>query len=172
MTLQEISALIRDIPDFPIPGILFKDITPLLANPKALQFVSEKMAEPFLNQGITRIAACESRGFLFGPSIAQILNAGFVPVRKPGKLPYKTLSQTYDLEYGQDTLQIHEDAVVGQKVLLVDDLLATGGTLGATEKLIEQGGGQIVGCSLLIELNFLEGRKKLGSYPIHSILQF
>lgn len=159
---MDLQAFIRDVPDFPKPGIVFKDITPLLANPKALSASIDAMLGPFKNSGIDRVVGIESRGFLFGVPIAIRLGAGFTPVRKPKKLPWKTMSEEYELEYGTDALEIHEDGVeAGQNVLIVDDLLATGGTMAATRKLVEQVGGKVVGCAVLIELAFLEGRKRL-----------
>lgn len=165
--------LIRDIPDFPKPGIVFKDITPLLANAEALKAIIEDMSKPFLNQEVDMVVGMESRGFIFGPAIATQLGAGFAPVRKPGKLPYKTNSQSYDLEYGKDTLEIHHDAAHSRsRVLIVDDLIATGGTAGATAKLIEGLGAKVIGFCFAIELDFLKGRDRLGDYPIHSILHY
>ena len=146
------------IPDFPKPGILFRDITPLLAVPQAFRQAIEEMAAPFRGQHIDQIAAAEARGFIFAAPLAVALGAGLVPIRKPGKLPGKTLSHTYQLEYGVDTLQIHADAVFpGAKVLMVDDLLATGGTIEACCQMIEQAGGEVVGCAFLIELVGLGG---------------
>lgn len=159
---MDLQAFIRDVPDFPKPGIVFKDITPLLADPKALNASIDAMLGPFKDSGIDRVVGIESRGFIFGVPIAIRLGAGFTPVRKPKKLPWKTMSEEYDLEYGTDALEIHEDGVeAGQNVLIVDDLLATGGTMAATRKLVEQVGGKVVGCAVLIELAFLEGRKRL-----------
>ncbi len=164
---------IRNIPDFPKPGIQFKDITPLLASPAALDEAIKRMAEPFKNKGITKVVGVEARGFLFAPSIGFILDAGVIPVRKPGKLPYKSVSHTYELEYGTDTIEIHEDAVIpGEHVLIVDDLLATGGTVRAACNLIESIGGIVDGVAFLIELGFLNGREKLTSYPINSFLLY
>jgi adenine phosphoribosyltransferase len=159
MDLQD---FIRDIPDFPKAGILFKDITPLLANGEALKAACDRMAQSFVDQDIKLVVGMESRGFLFGPSIAQTLACGFAPLRKPGKLPYKTESVKYGLEYGQDELEIHIDACKpGDKVLIVDDLLATGGTAVAAKQLIEKIGGIVAGYSFLVELEFLHGRKRL-----------
>ncbi len=170
---MKLESYIRNIPDFPKPGIQFKDITPLLADSKAFQTAIEKMAEPFTDKGITKVVGIEARGFLFAAPIAVHLNAGVVPLRKPGKLPYKTVQHTYDLEYGTDTIEIHEDAVSkGERILLVDDLLATGGTIGAACSLLEKLGGDIVGISFLIELAFLKGREKIRGYPIHSLITF
>ena len=164
---------IRDIPDFPKKGVVFKDITPLLANPEATQEVVAQFVEKLKGKKIDKVVGMESRGFLFGILLAQKLGAGFVPVRKPGKLPYKTLSETYDLEYGTDHLEIHEDAIKkGEKILIHDDVLATGGTAAATCKLVERLGGDIVEVNFLIELEFLKGVKKIESYSVHSLLKY
>ncbi len=168
-----LSNFIRDIPDFPKPGILFKDITPLLADPQAYQTSIDMMIEPFVNEKINKVVGIEARGFLFAPMIASRLKAGIIPVRKPGKLPFKTKSYTYDLEYGTDTIEIHTDAITaGDTVLIVDDLLATGGTVNAACHLVEQMGGKIVGLSFLIELALLNGREKINRYKIHSLLKY
>lgn len=173
MDSQKLKSFIRDIPDYPKEGIIFKDITPLLAHPLAIQSAVDLMAEPFKNDRIDFVAATEARGFLFGPSMATYLDAGFIPVRKPGKLPYKTNSYSYELEYGTDTLEIHQDAIYpGAKVLLVDDLLATGGTICATKNLVENLGGEVVGCAFLIELGFLNGRQALGETPVHAVIDY
>ena len=165
--------LIRDIPDFPKEGIIFKDITPVLQNPAGLKEVVDKFSEHYANQNIDVIVGAEARGFLFGPAVAINLGAGFVPVRKPGKLPYETASKTYDLEYGTDTLEIHKDAVkAGDNVLMMDDLLATGGTMVASCELVESLGGKITGCAFLIELGFLNGKEKLSQYDIFSLIQY
>ncbi len=165
--------LIRDIPDFPKEGIVFKDITPVLQSPAGLKEVVNKFSEHYVNQKVDVIVGAEARGFLFGPAVAINLNAGFVPVRKPGKLPYETASMTYDLEYGTDTLEIHKDAVkAGDNVLMMDDLLATGGTMAASCELVESLGGKIMGCAFLIELGFLNGKEKLGEYDIFSLIQY
>lgn len=169
----ELEKLIRDIPDFPKPGIVFKDITPLLAHPQGLALAIEMLANPFRGKGVELVVGAESRGFIFGIAVAQALSCGFVPVRKPGKLPHKKLSATYDLEYGQDTVEIHADAIVrGQRILMVDDLLATGGTMGACCKLVENLGGEIVGIAVLIELAFLSGVRLLSRYNVHSVLRY
>ncbi|MDI9402837.1 MAG: adenine phosphoribosyltransferase [Limnohabitans sp.] len=170
-----ITSLIRDVPDFPKPGIVFKDVTPLLANPAGLALAVELMANPFRNERIDVVVGPESRGFIFGTAVATALSAGFVPVRKPGKLPYKTKSIEYALEYGTDQLHIHVDAVrPGMRVLLVDDLLATGGTLAASTTLIGPDGlgATIVGASVLIELEFLKGRRNLAGLRIESLLRY
>lgn len=170
---MDYKAFIRDIPDFPKPGIIFKDITPLLGDARALHAAVEDMAAPFKDTGVDMVVGMESRGFLFGPGVAFHLGCGFAPVRKPGKLPHDTESVSYDLEYGSDTLEIHVDAVLkGHKVLIVDDLLATGGTAAATAQLIEKIGGEIVGFSFVIELDFLHGRKSLGDKIINTLIHY
>lgn len=164
---------IRDIPDFPKPGILFKDITPLLKDAKALKQTIAQLAETFRDKGIEYIVGIESRGFIFGTALATEMGIGFVPVRKKGKLPYKTKQITYELEYGQDTLEIHEDAVAqGDKVLIVDDLLATGGTAKAVTDLVGSLGADIVSIAFVVELEFLKGREKLNDLPVHSIITY
>jgi adenine phosphoribosyltransferase len=173
--LPQLTALIRDVPDFPKPGIVFKDVTPLLKDPAGLALAVELMANPFRNERIDVVVGPESRGFIFGTAVATSLSAGFVPVRKPGKLPYKTRSVSYALEYGTDELHVHADAVKpGMRVLLVDDLLATGGTLAASVKLLgaEGLGATIVGASVLIELDFLKGRANLGAMRVESLLRY
>ena len=171
---MDLHTLIRDIADYPKPGIVFKDISPLLKNPAGLAMAVEQMANPYRGQGVELVCGAESRGFIFGTAIAQALSAGFVPIRKPGKLPYGTHSMEYDLEYGTDTLEIHTDAVEkGQKVLMVDDLLATGGTMQACCELVKRMGGEIVGVTVLIELSFLSGRDKLDPYgQAHAVLTY
>jgi adenine phosphoribosyltransferase len=170
---MDLKSYIRDIPDFPKAGILFRDITPLLRDPAALRHTLDLFAQHYEGKGIQKIVSMEARGFIFGPAIAARLNAGFAPVRKPGKLPYKSRKVTYDLEYGTDTLAIHEDAIAkGERVLLIDDLLATGGTMGASIKLVEDLGGQIAGVGFIIELTALKGREKLGGYDIYSLIQY
>ena len=155
---ESLTALIRDIPDFPKPGIRFKDITPLLSDPSGLSLAVELMANPWRDHRPDLVVGAESRGFIFGTALAQSLSCGFVPVRKPGKLPYETVSVEYELEYGTDTLEMHKDAITpGQKVLLVDDLIATGGTAKAACDLIERLGGQVLGLVVLIELEELKG---------------
>jgi len=164
---------IRDIPDWPKKGILFRDITPLLADSKAFASAVEALAGPYKNRNIDYIAAVEARGFIFGAAVAVNLNVGFVPIRKKGKLPFKTDSITYDLEYGTDTLEVHTDAVKkGSSVLMIDDLLATGGTMAAACRLIEKIGGRIEGIAFLIELAALQGRKKIENYNISVEMQF
>jgi len=161
------------VPDFPKKGILFKDITPVLSDIDTLRASVKEMAAPFMDLEIDVVVGIESRGFIFGAPIADVLNCSFVPVRKPGKLPWKTESVSYELEYGTDALEIHEDAITeGQNVLIVDDLLATGGTAEATCKLVSKLGGNIKGLSLLIELEGLNGRKRLNQYNVHSLVQY
>ena len=164
---------IRNIPDFPVKGILFRDITPLLADKNALAASTEALAQPFADTQIDYIAAVEARGFIFGAAVAKILNAGFIPIRKKGKLPYKTESVTYDLEYGTDTVEVHSDAVKpGDKVLMVDDLLATGGTMASACELIEKLGAEIAGIAFIIELTDLAGREKLSDYFLHTVISY
>ena len=171
--VAQLERLIRDVPDFPRPGIVFKDITPLLRDPAGLSLAVEYLTQPFRSQRVDVVVGAESRGFIFGTAVARNLSAGFVPIRKPGKLPRETLRAQYDLEYGTDELQIHSDAIgPTDRVLIVDDLLATGGTLAACCKLVEQLSANIVGISLLIELAFLEGRQQLGQYPLHALLRY
>lgn len=168
-----LSDYIRDVPDFPKPGIMFKDITPLLLNPAAFGAAIDQMAALVADEKIDVIAAAEARGFLFAPPLALKMNIGMVPIRKPGKLPYEKHSYTYDLEYGSDTLEMHVDGVKeGQRVLVVDDLLATGGTVEACCKMIEDCGATVAGCSFLIELGFLDGKKRLEKYPLFSALKY
>lgn len=172
---SELSKLILDVPDFPKPGVTFKDMTPLLADPAALSLAVELMANPYRGKGVQLVVGAESRGFIFGTAIAQALSAGFVPVRKPGKLPREVLGMDYDLEYGTDRLEIHAEAIrPGQRILLVDDVLATGGTMRAKCDLAEKIGAEIVGITVLIELQFLAGRKKLGGHgdSVHGVLKY
>jgi len=164
--------LIRDVPDFPKPGVIFKDITPLLADPAGLSLAVEYLTQPFRGMPIDVVVGAESRGFIFGTAVARNLSVGFVPIRKPGKLPCKTRAEEYALEYGVDRLEIHEDAIApGTNVLMIDDLLATGGTMAASCKLVESLGGRIAGVAFLIELVFLNGRKQISQYPIHAVLK-
>ena len=169
---MHIASFIRDVPDWPKPGVVYKDITPLLADPSALAMAVELMANPFRGMGVELVAGAESRGFIFGTAIAQALSAGFVPIRKPNKLPWKTFSTEYQLEYGTDQLEVHQDAVrPGSRVLMVDDLLATGGTLQASCGLIRKLGGEIIGITVLIELSFLKGRQYLTEYgDVHVVI--
>jgi adenine phosphoribosyltransferase len=164
---------IRDIPDFPKPGIIFKDITPLVKDPAALRFAIHQLLQPFLGRNITVVAGMEARGFIFGSLVAWELGLPFVPLRKPGKLPYDVQSVSYDLEYGSATLEAHIDAVdANDRVLLIDDLLATGGTAKASCELIEQLGAKVEACAFVVELDFLEGREKLADYEVHSLLHY
>jgi len=168
-----LSEYIRDVPDFPVAGILFRDITPLLRDPAALKAAIEGMVEPWRGVKVDLVAAMEARGFMFGGAMAMLLGAGFVPVRKEGKLPRKTVSVGYVLEYRDDVLHVHADAVEpGQRVLVVDDVIATGGTAGAVVKLIEQLGGEVVGAQFLVELSELAGRDLLKDYPVHSLITY
>ncbi|WP_422931170.1 adenine phosphoribosyltransferase [Singulisphaera sp. PoT] len=166
-------AWIRDVPDFPKPGILFKDITPLLGHPPAFHAVIARLAEAFSGQPIDAVAAAEARGFIFGAPLALELNVGFVPIRKPGKLPYKTVSLEYELEYGSDRLEMHHDAIEpGKRILLLDDVLATGGTMRACVDLVRQSGAEVVGCAFVVELGFLNGRARLDSTNVFSLITY
>ena len=170
---MNLSEYIRNIENFPKSGVNFKDITPLLANSNAVEYCLQQLLALVEGKKIDKVAAIESRGFFFGTLLAQKLNAGFVPIRKPGKLPYKTLKEPYQLEYGLDALEIHEDAIKkGERVLLHDDVLATGGTARAACNLIEQLGGEIVQCNFLLELEFLNGIKNLKSHSVKSLLKY
>lgn len=172
--MPELRSLIKDVPDYPKPGIVFKDFTPLLADPRGLALAVELMANPFRTQRVDLVVGAESRGFIFGIAIAQALSAGFVPVRKAGKLPRAVRGVSYELEYGTDRLEMHADAVAqGVRVLIVDDLLATGGTLAACSRLISECGGHTVGHTVLIELTALKGRSKLPDQAmVHSVLEY
>lgn len=164
---------IRDVPDFPIKGVIFKDITTLLQDPEAYKYSIDMMVERYRGQHIDVVVGMESRGFIFAAPLAYLLNAGLVPVRKLGKLPWETERVNYSLEYGTNTLEVHKDAIKpGQKVLIVDDLLATGGTIGATIELVEKLGGTVVGIAFLIELTFLHGRNKLTGYDVFTQIQY
>ena len=170
MNLKE---LVRSIPDFPKEGILFRDITPLIGDADGFEALIEKMADTLRDLDIDVVVGPEARGFIFGAALAHALHAGFVPARKPGKLPYETITYEYALEYGTDRLEIHKDAIrPGQRVAIVDDLLATGGTALACAKLAEMAGGTVVGCTFAIELTDLPGREALQAYPVHTILQY
>jgi adenine phosphoribosyltransferase len=172
-TDEVLKAHIREVPDFPKPGILFYDITTLLKDPLALRQAVDRFVWMFSGRHIDKVVGIESRGFMFGPIVAYNLNAGFVPVRKPGKLPAETVRATYDLEYGSDTLEMHRDAVApGERVLIVDDLIATGGTALATAKLVESVGGTVAGLGFMIELTFLPGREKLQGYDVVSLIRY
>ncbi|MGH9340173.1 MAG: adenine phosphoribosyltransferase [Acidobacteriota bacterium] len=171
--MDKLKTKIREIPDFPKPGILFYDLTTLLKDTEGLHDVIHVLTEKYRGQGIEKIVGIESRGFILGPSLAYNIGAGFVPVRKEGKLPAETLKVSYDLEYGKDSLEIHRDAIEpGQRVLIVDDLIATGGTAAATVQMVRQLGGQLAGLAFVVELTFLNGRQKLDGYEIFSMLQY
>ena len=171
--MKNYAKLIRDIPDFPKKGVIFKDITTLIKNGKAFNEVIDIFYKKVKNKKIDLVLAIESRGFIFGGALANKLKVGFAPVRKPGKLPWATEQESYSLEYGQDTLQIHKDAIKkGQKVLIVDDLLATGGTLQASCRLVEKLGGKVAGIIVLIELSFLKGKDKLKDYDFYSLIKY
>jgi adenine phosphoribosyltransferase len=173
MTAAQLRELIRDIPDFPKPGILFRDITPLLAHPGAFRAAVRQLADHYRGQRIDAVAAAEARGFVFAAPVALELDVGFVPIRKPGKLPFDTHAFHYELEYGTDALEVHIDSLgQGHRVLLIDDLLATGGTMQACLRLIERVGAAVAGCAFLLELRSLGGRKKLEPYDVFSLVQY
>ena len=170
---EHLKQLIREVPDFPKPGILFYDITTLLKDNVGFAMLIDALSEHYLNSGIDLVLGIEARGFIFGPALAYRLNAGFVPIRKPRKLPAETVKWTYDLEYGQDTLEIHKDAIQsGQRVIIVDDLLATGGTANACVQLARSLGGNIAGMGFVVELDFLNGRKKFEGTEVFSLLHY
>jgi adenine phosphoribosyltransferase len=167
MSAERLKAAIRDVPDFPQPGIIFKDITPILSDPELFKLTVDLFVDHIKGKGITKIAAIDARGFLYAGAICDRLDIGLIPVRKKGKLPYKTFEESYDLEYGSNTLAIHEDAFdTGEKVVIIDDLLATGGTAAATIKLVEKAGGEVVEVAFVVELAFLNGRDKLAGYEV------
>ncbi|MFW7377725.1 MAG: adenine phosphoribosyltransferase [Oligoflexus sp.] len=169
----DLKQYIRNIPDFPKPGIQFKDITPILQSPEALQAAQQQLRDAVRDLEFDIVAGIESRGFLFGVSLASLSGKGFVPIRKPGKLPYKTYSHSYQLEYGTDTLEVHQDAIgADQRVLIVDDLLATGGTMAASVELVKKCGGRVAGCAFVVELSFLEGRNALTGSPVRSLISY
>ncbi len=171
--MEDLKKLIREVPNFPKPGILFYDITTLLKDPLGLHWAVDLLANHYVGRPINRVVGIEARGFIFAPMVAYRLNAGFVPVRKPGKLPATVARATYQLEYGQDTLEVHRDAIGrGDSVLIIDDLLATGGTAAAVAGLVESLGGTVAGIGFVIELEFLKGRAKLAKYDLHSILKY
>ena len=170
MSLEKVFKLVRDVPNFPVAGVTFKDITPLMAEPGALNWVCEQLVKPFLDKGITKVLAIESRGFFFFFLIAEKLNAGLVPIRKAGKLPWETIQQSYTLEYGESTIEMHRDAVGAEdRVLIVDDVLATGGTLKAAQTLASELGATVVGATVFLELGFLSARKTLELKNIHAL---
>jgi adenine phosphoribosyltransferase len=173
MTDVDLRAFIRDIPDFPKQGILFRDITPMLLEPKAMREVERRFVEAWKSQDVRAVAGVESRGFIFGTLVARGLEIPFIPIRKQGKLPWTRLSESYALEYGEGVLEAHEDAArAGDRVVIVDDLLATGGTAAASARLIERLGAHVVGFGFVVELGFLEGRKKLGNTPVVSLITY
>ena len=170
---DELKSYIREVPDFPKPGINFYDITTLLKDPVGLRRTMEAFVAHFSDQQVDQVIGIESRGFMFAPTLAMEMGAGFVPVRKPGKLPAEVVSQTYDLEYGTDTVEMHADAVgPGTRVLIVDDVIATGGTAAATARLVEQQGGELVGFAFVVELAFLDGRRKLEPHRVDSLIVY
>jgi adenine phosphoribosyltransferase len=171
--VDSLTDLIRDIPDFPEPGVVFKDITPLLADPKGFGTLVTTMCEPFHAAGITHVAGIEARGFTLAAPIAATLGAGFIPIRKPNKLPHVTVGEDYDLEYGTDRLEVHVDAVQpGDRVLLVDDVIATGGTAAAALRLLDKIGAEVAGFSVFIELAFLNGKAALPEVPFHALIVY
>ncbi len=171
--MEELKKKIREVPDFPKPGILFYDLTTLLKDRDGLRQIVEILSERYIQEGIDQVLGIESRGFIFAPAVALNIGAGFVPVRKPGKLPAETLSHSYELEYGQDTLEIHRDAVEpGQRILIVDDLIATGGTAAATAQMALNLGADIAEFAFMVELEFLNGREKLNGHEVFSILKY
>lgn len=171
--MEHLATLIRDIPNFPEPGVVFKDITPVLANAEALAQLIEALAEPYLAMGVDKVAGIEARGFTLASPVASVLGAGFIPVRKPGKLPFETVREDYTLEYGSDALEVHTDAVrPGERVLLVDDVIATGGTASAAVRLLKGIGAEVVGFAVFIELVFLGGNELLDGVPIHALVKY
>lgn len=173
MSVDAIRSLIREIPDYPSPGVLFYDITPVLGDGRAFRQMLELMIEPHRDAGITKVAGIEARGFTLAAPIAQMLGAGFIPVRKSGKLPHDTHTESYELEYGVDSLEVHVDAAdPDDRVLLVDDVIATGGTAAAAIELLSKVGASVVGLSVFIELTFLNGRDRLGDMPLHALLRY
>jgi adenine phosphoribosyltransferase len=171
--MDHLKELIREIPDYPKPGILFYDLTTLLQNPPGFHRLVDKLCEHYAGKVVDAVVGIEARGFIFAPALAYRLDAGFIPVRKPKKLPWKTASVSYQLEYGTDTLEIHQDAIKpGQRVLISDDLLATGGTAAATAELVRKLGGEVVGASFAVELTFLKGRAKLPGIDVFTLIQY
>jgi len=171
--MEELKSYIREVPDYPKPGINFYDITTLLKDPHGLRATIDNFSEILQGQKINKVIGIESRGFLFGPQLAYHFEAGFVPVRKPGKLPAETVKEVYELEYGTDELEMHRDAVgSGERVLIVDDVIATGGTAAATARLVESCGGEVAGFGFVVELTFLKGRDRLDGYPVTSLVRY
>lgn len=171
--MSQLEDLIRDIPDFPEKGVVFKDITPVLADPSAFRELIDAMSHPFIDKGITKVAGIEARGFTLATPVADRIGAGFIPLRKPGKLPFETVKEEYELEYGMDALEVHTDAVFeGEKVLLVDDVIATGGTAKAAIQLLRHVGAEVVALSVFIELVFLGGAEKVDNVPLHALLRY
>lgn len=171
--MSQLETLVRDIPDFPDKGVVFKDITPVLGDPDAFAELVTSMSEPFVGQGITKVAGIEARGFTLATPVADRIGAGFIPLRKPGKLPFQTVKEEYELEYGLDALEVHTDAVLeGEKVLLVDDVIATGGTAKAAIQLLRNVGAEVVGLSVFIELVFLGGVNKIDNVPLHALIRY
>lgn len=171
--MERFSSLIRDIPDFPQKGVIFKDITPVLADGDAFSELITALADPFQGMGVTKVAGIEARGFTLATPVAERLGAGFIPIRKPGKLPYETVREDYELEYGIDALEIHTDAAVeGEKVLVVDDVIATGGTASAAVELVRRAQAEVVGVAVFIELGFLNGRAALEGVPFHALIRY
>ncbi|MEX0865286.1 MAG: adenine phosphoribosyltransferase [Acidimicrobiia bacterium] len=171
--MQNLAALIRDIPDFPEPGVIFKDITPVLADAEAFAELIEALAAPYHDVEVSKVAGIEARGFTLATPVARLLSAGFIPIRKPGKLPFETVRESYSLEYGTDALEIHTDSVnPGERVLVVDDVIATGGTAAAAIRLLKGIGAEVVGFSVFIELVFLGGSRMLDGVPIHALVRY
>ncbi len=170
---MELKEYVRDVPDWPKKGIVFKDLTPLFKDPEAFRFALDSLHDRYREAPVDKVVGIEARGFIFAPTLAYMLGAGFVPVRKPRKLPWQTEQVTYELEYGTDTLEMHRDAIEpGENVLLIDDLLATGGTASAVVKLIERQGGKVTGIGFLVELGFLNGRSKLNGHDVYALIQY
>ncbi len=171
--MEHLTSLIRDIPDFPEPGVVFKDITPVLADGPAFATLIDALAAPYYDSGVTKVAGIEARGFTLATPVAGRLGAGFIPVRKPGKLPFETVREDYTLEYGTDALEIHTDAAhVGEKILLVDDVIATGGTAAAAIRLLQGIGADVIGFAVFIELRFLNGARLLNGVPLHALITY
>lgn len=171
--VDQLRKIIREVPDFPRPGILFYDITTLLSDPAGIRTVTEHLVERYRGQKIDKVVGIETRGLIFGAPLAMELGVGLIPARKPGKLPYRTITESYELEYGSNTIQMHADAIgQGDRVLIVDDLIATGGTLAAASKLVERLGGTVVEIAAVLELTFLDGRRQLGGRPLYTMIQY